>query len=166
MTQSFGSWVAPLMVERSNFLPFATATASCLLAYGFAASYRHASSDLGQEIHSADGPDASVRVPLILRREPELSTGLGGQDAGFSLLGPLGRWLQDYAGIVFSAENKNLSLVVALFFLMAVSKATRPLFTSYIRYRDGATLEQVMMAIPSYPCFQSDLDKSAELTIP
>jgi hypothetical protein len=88
---------------------------------------------------------------LISCSEPELSLGHGEQNAVSLPFGPLGKWLDDCSGLLFSAESKNLSLVVVLFFLMAVSKATRPLFTSYITYRDDATTEQVMIFNPSYP---------------
>jgi hypothetical protein len=153
------------MVERSKFLPSSAAVVGCLLAYGFAAIYRHASAGLDPETPSSEtaDPDALVREPLIPHPEPEPSPGRGGQDVSSSPLGPLHRWRHDCSRLLSSDESKNLSLVVALFFLMAVSKAIRPLFTSYIQHRDGATTEQVMTGIPSdpfyaTPCFHSVMD--------
>jgi len=128
------------MARQSSFLPYAISVVCCLFAYGVVACYKYLNPDSVSDIQG-DRPDASAREPLI----PHIGSSGGGggrQNMLMAPLVPLYRWLDEYTGGVFSSAGKNPSYVVVIFFLLAIAKATRPLFTSYIQHRHGATSKQ------------------------
>ena len=126
----------PILAKRSIFLPGVVSALSCVAAYGLVAFFEHI-------ISISDGPSEqprpSERDPLLPDREgshPE-------NDQQSEHPPSLASRLHTYIGHAFSSADRNLSLVVGAFFLMAISKATRPFFTTYIQHRDGITPNQV-----------------------
>lgn len=137
ISQSVGSFVTPRLTARSPALPYAVAILCCGVTFcavilsNPSSSFFRANDIRGHATES----DALLRP-----RDAHLDC----SDQSASTLTLISNYLSELKVHVSRARDQNnIPLVARAFALAAVSKATRPLFTTYIQSRDGITPSRV-----------------------
>ncbi|KAK2591805.1 hypothetical protein QQS21_010506 [Conoideocrella luteorostrata] len=141
LAQCLASFATPLLAKHSPFLPYALSVVCCTFAYGAVALYKKFD-PISASRTEVESPDAAIREPLIPNAEPPSHN--ENQQSG-NLLAVLTSRLDNYTGHTFLSGNNNMTIVIWIFSLMAISKATRPLFTTYIQHRDGLSSQQAQI---------------------
>lgn len=137
ISQSVGSFITPLLTTRSPALPYAVAILCCGAAF-FAVILSNPSSSFFRPNDIRGHPTESDA--LLRPRDAHLYS----SDQSASTLTLISNYLSECkAHVLIARDQNNLRLIAWTSALAAVSKATRPLFTTYIQSRDGITPSRV-----------------------
>lgn len=122
--------MTPLLLQYGQVQTYIISMVCCLLAYAVTVIL---TGDTTQD--NISGPDQRIlRAPLLRPSE--------GDSTPESYMTQLGA-IFDISADKTASTQRAMMLVGLIFFIAAVSKATRPLFTTYIQHRVGVTPDEV-----------------------
>lgn len=144
LCQAARSVLTRYLLTRGNTLPSVLSIVCCILAYVVLAMY--ISVDKASALSGRSGDPATE--PLL--NDPESPPGV--QPPSEEQDGRLASWIPSsisrlkFLSVDVAARSRNLSLLASIFPIAAISKATRPLFTTYIQRRYKLSSSQVSIA--------------------
>lgn len=141
--QAVASLVTPILIKHNHALPYVLSMVFCLLGYAVAIISAN-----GAALENIAGNrDLPTTEPLIPR------TTLHGRDFTATAFIKELRIIFDVLRDRGSATRRSMLLLWLVFFTAAISKATRPLFTTYIQHRVGITPHLVRKDDYAPACF-------------
>lgn len=128
--QTLASTTTPMLLKHGHALPYIVSMICCLLAYAVTIV-----------LTSADTPENTTGPEQRMLRAPLLPPAEG-DNTGVSYMKQVQQIFHIF-GDKSTITRSTITLLGLIFFTAAVSKATRPLFMTYIQHRVGITPEEV-----------------------
>ncbi|KAF4450282.1 hypothetical protein F53441_6564 [Fusarium austroafricanum] len=132
LAQAFGPFLVSMLAEHSCILPGVLSALCCIISYSIL-DYLNGVGYTAKE--SVQDESSSLRTPLLLDQQQAYQDNGKPSDSGVSLM----VHLSTYFGKQSLLRTSELAFLPSVFFLMAICKSTRPLFTTYIQHRDNVS---------------------------